>query len=73
MGGPIVIIKWEINQSKRYRLWENTGVQKFRGLKLHSRSWNAFGMHIYEKRVGFVRPSPKFGANLVITWGNEYF
>jgi hypothetical protein len=27
----------------------------------------------YEKSVSFVRPNPKFGAELAIIWGNEHF
>jgi len=30
-------------------------------------------MRIYEKSVIFVRPNPKFGAQLAITWENEHF
>ena len=43
------------------------------GQGFHSRSWTAFGMCIYEKSVGFVRPNPKFGAKLAIIWENEHF
>jgi hypothetical protein len=28
-------------------------------------------MRIYEKSVSFVKPNPKFGANLAIIWKNE--
>jgi hypothetical protein len=42
-------------------------VQRFRGSRLHSRPWTAFGMRIYEKSVSFVRPNPIIGAQLVIT------
>jgi hypothetical protein len=48
-------------------------VQRFRGSRLHSRPWTAFGKRIYEKSVSFVRPNPKFGAKLAIIWQNEYF
>jgi len=37
-------------------------VQRFRGSRFHSRPRPAFGMPIYEKRISFVRPNPKFGA-----------
>jgi len=30
-------------------------------------------MRIYEKSVSFVKPNPKFGAKLAITWKNERF
>jgi len=30
-------------------------------------------MRIYEESVIFVRPNPKFGAKLAITWENEHF
>jgi hypothetical protein len=30
-------------------------------------------MRIYEKGVSFVRPNPKFGAKLGITWENDHF
>ncbi|MGB9440347.1 MAG: hypothetical protein WCB15_20545, partial [Desulfobacterales bacterium] len=46
---------------------------KVLGSRSHSRSWTAFGMRIYEKIVSFVRPNPKFGANLEINWEKEYF
>jgi len=39
----------------------------------HSRPRIAFGMRIYEKSIGFVRPNPKFGAKLVIIWENKHF
>jgi len=48
-------------------------VQRFRGLRLHSRPRTAFGMHICDKSVSFVRPNPKFGAKLAIIGGNEHF
>ncbi len=48
-------------------------VQRFRGSRFHSRPQTAFGMRIYEKSVSFVRPNPKFGAKLAITWENEHF
>ena len=48
-------------------------VQRFRGSWFNSRPRSAFGLHIYEKSVSFVRPNPKFGAKLAITWENEYF
>jgi len=48
-------------------------VQGFKGPRFHSRSMTAFGMHIYEKSVSFVRPNPKFGAKLAIIWENEQF
>ena len=41
-------------------------VHGFRGSRLHSRPWTAFGMRNYEKSVSFVRPSPIFGAKLAI-------
>jgi hypothetical protein len=43
------------------------------GQGLHSRSRTAFGMHIYEKSVSFVRANPKFGAKLAIIWETEHF
>ena len=46
------------------------GVQ---GSRFNSRPRSAFGLRIYEKSVSFVRPNPKFGAKLVITWENEHF
>ena len=36
-------------------------------------SRSAFGLRIYGKRVSFVKPNPKFGAKLAITWENEHF
>ena len=47
-------------------------VQRFRGSRFHSCPQAAFGMRIYEKSVSFVRPNPRFGTKLTITWGNEY-
>ncbi len=44
---------------------------RFRGSRFHSRPWTAFGMRIYEKSVGFVRPNPKFGAKLAIIWESK--
>jgi hypothetical protein len=40
---------------------EKVSVQRFRGPRLHSRPWTAFGMRIYDKSVSFVRANPKFG------------
>jgi hypothetical protein len=48
-------------------------VQRFRGSRFNSRPQSAFGFRIYEKSVSFVRPNPKFGAKLAITWENEHF
>jgi len=48
-------------------------VHRFRGSRFHSCPQTAFGMRIYEKSVSFVRPNPRFGAKLAITWGNGYF
>jgi len=56
---------------KKYR--GRSRVQRFRGSKFHSRLRTAFGMHIYEKSVSFLRRNPKFGAKLAITWENEPF
>ncbi|MFO7739842.1 MAG: hypothetical protein R6V46_15295, partial [Desulfatiglandaceae bacterium] len=48
-------------------------VQRFRGSRFNSRPRSAFGLRIYEKSVSFVRPNPKFGTELAITWENEDF
>ncbi len=59
-------LRLEAKKSRRSR------VQRFRGSRLHSRLWTAFGVRIYEKSVGFVRPNPKIGAKLTIIWENEH-
>ena len=46
---------------------------KVQGFKVQFSSRSAFGLRIYEKSVSFVRPNPKFGAKLAITWENEHF
>jgi hypothetical protein len=43
------------------------------GQGFHSSPWTAFGMRIYEKSGSFIRPNPKFGAELAIIWENEHF
>ena len=63
--------KWGIFRGKK---WGNRSqVQRFQGSRLHAHPWTAFWMCIYEKRVSFVRPNPKFGAKLAIVWENEQF
>jgi hypothetical protein len=47
------------------------GFKRFRGSRLYSRAWTAFGKRIYDKSVSLVRPIPKFGAKLAILWENE--
>jgi hypothetical protein len=48
-------------------------VQRFRGSRLHSCPWTAFGMRIYKKSVSFVRPNLKFATQLAIILENKHF
>ena len=53
----------------RRRSW----VQRFKGSRFHSRPRTPLRIRICEKSVIFVRPNPKSGAKLAITWENEHF
>jgi len=46
---------------------------KVQGFKVQFSSPECIWVSIYEKSVSFVRPNPKFGAKLAITWENEHF
>jgi len=59
--------------TEKFELYIFIGVQRFKGSRFHSRPQTPFRMPIYEKSVIFVRPNPKCGAKLAITWENEHF
>jgi len=65
--------KWNKKVQNTVGFQKRSRVQRFRGSRFHSRPRTEFGMHIYEKSVIFVRPNPKFGAQLAITRQNEHF
>ena len=50
----------------------SVNVHRFSGSRLHSYSWAAFRMRIYEKEFIFGRSNPEFGAKLAIAWENKH-